>query len=138
MKKKLLACILSMILTVLLCSNVFAAQTQSVKYDNESFSFAYMDAYNVSHYVNVCASVEATVGWDEGVSGYVYSAYFPLPSVTIDNNKVGVSYIRNTTLTGSSAYQVFSINNTSMCIQPTLNCDEYGDIAFWVRYGECL
>ncbi len=134
MKRKFIKiCVAAMSISVLSVVSVFAFQSRNVNYNDQPFSTYYMDDYNVSHHVSGTASVDAAVGWDEGYSGWIISAYFPKPCVTIDGMSADINYVGTTEISGSSAYQEFSINNTTHSVRPTVVCDEYGDTYFWVK-----
>ena len=104
-----------------------------MEYNNEPFSFGYMDDYNVSHSIRGTASVQANVGWDEGSSGWVISANFDRPDVTVDGNSIGIEYNSSTVYRGNMAYQEFELNNSGHYVIPYISCDEYGDTSFWVN-----
>ena len=129
MKKKIAkVCALSAVFSL------FAGQqTRRVEYNNEPFSFGYMDDYNVSHSIRGTASVQANVGWDEGSSGWVISANFDRPDVTVDGNSIGIEYNSSTVYRGNMAYQEFELNNSGHYVIPYISCDEYGDTSFWVN-----
>lgn len=133
-KKIAKVCALSAVFSLFLSVSAFAGQqTRRVEYNNESFSSGYMDDYNVSHSIRGTASAQANVGWDEGYSGWVISANFDRPDVTVDGNSIGVEYKGDTVYSGSIAYQEFELNNSGHFVIPHISCDEYGDTSFWVN-----
>ena len=135
MKKKIAkVCALSAVFSLFLSVSAFAGQqTRRVEYNNEPCSFGYMDDYNVSHSIRGTASVQANVGWDEGSSGWVISANFDRPDVTVDGKSIGIEYNSSTVYRGNMAYQEFELNNSGHYVIPYISCDEYGDTSFWVN-----
>ena len=41
-------------------------------------------------------------------------------------------------MTGSIAYQEFTINGSRHIVKPTVGCDEYGDTSFMLNVGNKL
>ena len=134
MKRKVLKTGAITLALSMFCSiGAFANQTREVEYTDDPFSSSYIDSYNITHYISGIASCNAVAEWIEGYYGWFISAYFPRPYATIDGNRASLEYNGKTKINGSIAYQEFSINSSSNIVRPTIGCDEYGDIFFYVK-----
>ncbi len=134
MKRKILKTGAITLALSMFCSiGAFANQTRDVEYTDDPFSGTYTDEYNVTSYIRGTASCQAVAEWIEGYYGWFISANFPRPYVTIDGSNAYVEYKDYTVMTGSIAYQEFTINGSRHIVKPTVGCDEYGDTSFYVE-----
>lgn len=134
MKRKILKTGAITLALSMFCSiGAFANQVRSVKYEDAPFSSLYVDGHGVSHYIIGTASCDATVEWIEGYYGWINSANFPEPYATIEGNIVNFKPKGPFTMTGSTAYYEYYINNENHIARPTVGCDEYGDTSFYVK-----
>lgn len=148
-KKFLSLAILVAVLVMLFPVNTYAADGGStddgimVLSDNiwektisQVVTVTYRDQFSVNHKLVFTVNCTAAGGWSEGNYGYVSEAVFLTPTdATVGVQKVTMEKYGTAKKTSSTYYQDYIVNNSSVKVRVTIQCDEWGDITI---YGELL